>query len=225
VATPLHPKDGATLAQLTAMRDDVMGATKAEVKDVTSNALMLENDNYMAKKKRIIELAVPRNSLDATNKVYVDRNFLGLNEEKVAYDAQEKRVVGLAAPINPSDAANKEFVLNSCYSPVKFHAMGPMEAKSAWLANLTHQHVLTTPAKLMKAALFCSDRTSSIVISCKIGNEEFLISKSEGEWSTTTVYPASKVLEKDAIITVHNMNEFEKEDVFFQLDLYLVYTQ
>src|SRR5207253_5729544 len=61
VSTPLHPNDVATLTQLTEIRDDTMRdfAAKAEVQDEAINALMLENDNYVAKKKRIKELAVP----------------------------------------------------------------------------------------------------------------------------------------------------------------------
>ena len=219
VADAVDAQDAATLSQVTTN----VTLMQQQLDYVKTNAMSVENGAYSAKRKRITEIAVPNDDYDAANKLYIERNYLGLNDEKTAYEAQSKRICKVAAPTEPSDVATKQFVQDTCPSLITFQATSPLDANAYFHTHfLVADHIVTGRAILLKAALYCSDVNSTIVVLCHIGNASFPMNKAEGELSTKVTYHTPKVIEKDSRIRVHTADSFAKEGVTFQLDLYIV---
>src|SRR5207253_1209352 len=71
VGTAILPTDAATLSKITELKENVKRTLENEVLSLDPS-----DGNFNGMKKRIRDVAFPRQSNDAVNKVYVDRNFL-----------------------------------------------------------------------------------------------------------------------------------------------------
>jgi len=194
---------------------------------IESDALLADHEagNFLAKKLRIRDVGFPRIDTDATTKVYVDRNFSGISEDKTFYKALQKPIRDVGEPTLPSDAATKQFVESRAgMSLVTFYASTPIGINYLWGVGLnTHSHIITHKAMILKVALYSSNKDVVMVANCSYGTESFEVSKRAGEQSTLTNFLKPKIIPKDSVIAVSSNVINNEENTSFKLDLYMLY--
>jgi hypothetical protein len=218
VGTPILPTDAATFSEIIDLKENVKRTLEHEVLSVDAS-----DGNFNGMRKRIRDVAFPRHSNDAANKVYVDRHFLGLSDDKTYFSASQKPIRDLGEPSLPTDAVTKQFVRDNFFTVTSFNALSPMEEKAKWSVGHFTDHVVTHPLILKKVTLYSSDINSTIIVELKIGNKIEMIVKQLGELSTTTTFHNPINVQKNTSMSVSNVTAIVENDVRFQLDAYFTF--
>lgn len=241
VGEGIMPEDAVNYSQISSLETDVeklktelppsvsflSNQLATEIAKIENNALYVDqtDGNFYAKKKQIKDVAFPRHATDASTKVYVDRNCLMQDDQKIYFNATNKPIRNLSEPTLPSEAATMKFVQENCFQIISFHAKSPMAENDFWFVNSgpLQNYICTSPGVIKKAVLYSSDPALSHLVRCKIGTHSFLVTKNEGEHSTFTIYETPTQIEANSIIAVETTANFDAEDVYFQLDFYVVF--